>query len=175
MDNTPTNAYDYLGLERPSCGDFKDHYPNYENNTSGDVYDQVGGWLDAKHDGGDADYQNSCALRISLGLNGCGGDHRIPPGAPGQNRVPDGNQPNDRQIISARRMCEHLENEWGAPDFTSSQTSDREIESYRNCDCFCIVYCNEIHTGFIDETGKADSQPIGDVKMWKIPCGRSQN
>jgi hypothetical protein len=172
--NNPVNWWDYLGLTPPSCEDFKKHYPNYQDNQSGDVYDQVGGWLDHEHDSGNADYQNSCALRVSLGLNGCGGDHTIPSNAPGANRVPDGKTPKDRQIISARKMCQHLEQKWGPPNYTTAGTPQDQIDSYRNCDCFCIVYCNDTHTGFIDETGKADSNPIGEVKMWKLPCGRGQ-
>ena len=88
------------------------------------VFDSVGGYLDREHDNENEDYEDSCALRLSIGLNGCGEPFKIPPGAPGAGRVPNGKIGTDRVIISARKMCEHLEKEWGAPDY--------EVDPYVN-------------------------------------------
>jgi hypothetical protein len=201
--NGSTNAYDFLGLDnRPTCDEFKKVYMNYAQYESHDVFDEVGGWIDDKHDTGHKDWANSCALRLSMALNALEG-HKIPPGAPGANKGLEGaSEPNDYQIISARLMRDYLEGAWGAPDyeveakvvetpyidpFTNETVINREetipdgfykgIKSDLNCDCFCLVHASERHVGFIDTSGKVDGfEPMaGDdkkVKFWKLPCNK---
>ena len=71
----------------------------------------AGGWLNQKYLDGDAYYQNSCALRLSIALNGAG--HAIQAGAPGANLCEG-----SRYIIGAARMHDHISAEWGAADET---------------------------------------------------------
>lgn len=61
---------DVLGLcrcKRSSSQSFGSNYPNYESHKANDVWDAIGGSI-----GSDCQGQNSCAARVSYGLNQSG-------------------------------------------------------------------------------------------------------
>lgn len=57
---------------------------DYPTMTTDDVWNYIGGWLNDSHVSGDANYINSCALRLSIALSSYGIDLN---GAPGANNI----------------------------------------------------------------------------------------
>ena len=197
VDGNNFMAYiDVLGKARPCSQKFKSNYMGYEDiipfstcdaynsdpyylpdqaqNPKGgyrnhDVYDEVGGGLDKSHDSGDRDYQDSCALRVSLALNGCGEPHRIPTGD--GEPVPDGKHPKDNQIVNAKAMCAYLRKKWGPPDYTVSSVRELYLILNKNtCECFSVVFCNSHHVGHADASMVDYAGPGKNSSVWKLPC-----
>ena len=109
--------------ERPCASEFVDSYLEYQISrdntpvgyTTPEVWQIVGGSLLQNHLNAPY-YYNSCALRVSCGLNGSG--YIIPSISRVSNRVWGGANNGLRFIISARNLRTHLNNNWGAPDST---------------------------------------------------------
>ena len=192
VENDALNLVDVLGLARPSCEDFERNYPKSRRETGGiparQVYDDVGGWLDKQNDDPlnkiNGLYQDSCALRASIALNGCGGPYRIPASRgpdDGINRVPDGRNPRDNVIISAEKMCAYLEKQFGKPDYKGdADFIQQQANSDKACGCYCFVSCSDRHIAFTGSGGIPDSTPMngksdGIAKGWKLPCKNHGN
>ena len=190
--NNPLNWLDILGLAKPSCEDYEKNYPNSQRWNGGvparQIYDDVGGWLDRMNDDPNNkatnDYQDSCALRTSMALNGCGGPHKIPASRgpdDGINKVPDGKKPKDNVIISAEKMCSYLEKQFGKPDYEGdADFIQQQADSDKACGCFCFVSCSDQHVAFTGSGGRPDSTPMNNkngagAKGWKLPCKNSAN
>jgi len=105
---------DPLGLE-PYSQDFWNAYLNYDKYRTQDVWNTVGGSLGTTYMG-----ENSCATRVSYGLNY--GGEPIPAGVDGGNRNYGGD--NLRYILSARELRKYLNKEWGSPTTTLNSYSD---------------------------------------------------
>jgi RHS repeat-associated protein len=189
--NDPLNWIDVLGMSKPSCEEFEKYYPKFIYKNGGvstdRVYDDVGGWVDGAHDNSinkaRGAYQDSCALRASIALNGCGGPHKIPTSGgrgDGINRVPDGKKPKDNVILSAERMCAYLEKQFGKPDYEGDAGFiQMQANSDKACGCFCFVSCSDAHVAFTGIRGEPDSIPTngknGKAKGWKLPCKNHGN
>ena len=117
FDRYPRFTNDYHGL-------------SYESNRKPDrpnqVYAEAGGDLRRKHNSGDTDFYDSCALRLSIALNYI---DPIPASVPGlklrslttQLWKKEGVGSVDASfILSARDMDTYLTHQWGAPDMTVS-------------------------------------------------------
>lgn len=103
------------GLE-PNSKDFVDAYLDYDRYDYQDVWQIIDGNLGSTY----KDEPNSCAARISCGLNY--GGEPIPAGVPGGNRNYGGD--NQRYIVSAQQLRNYLEDRWGAPDAKLRNQSD---------------------------------------------------
>jgi hypothetical protein len=114
----PVNYVDPLGLcscGLPNASTFMSNYPDYNNYTGSGVWSLIGGSLQANY-GADSPggVQNSCAARVSYGLNASG--KPIPAGTPGANR--NWGVDNNRYIISAQQMNNYLSGAYGPPSQT---------------------------------------------------------
>ncbi|KZN33584.1 T6SS effector amidase Tae4 family protein [Pseudoalteromonas luteoviolacea] len=99
--------------KRPNSEDFWEEYLNYDEYDTASVWETVGGSLGK----GYGPYSNSCATRVSHGINYSG--EPIPRGAPGANLNYGGDNGGLRYILSARQLKVHLTNIWGAPDISN--------------------------------------------------------
>ena len=175
------NFVDILGLKRPCMEEFKRNYLPYKANSENgkksthDVYDEAGGDLNGDHDKeielgipvNQREWHDSCALRLSLALNACGGENRIP----SDKGYPNRGGRNPKEFKSAKSMCAYLKEAWGAPDYRKLGTSsEQSLKSEAACSCFAIVWCNNKHVGYFDAENGFDSEPIGQVVGWKLPC-----
>lgn len=115
VGNMPTMYFDPFGLE-PYAQDFWDNYLDYDNYGATDAWNKIGGNLNKTY----GPYSNSCAARVSYGLNY--GGEPIPANVPGGNRNYGGD--NKRYIVSARQLRSYLKNRWGDPDKALSTRAD---------------------------------------------------
>lgn len=124
VEANPTSAFDPFGLcscGLPNSSAFMSNYPDYNTYTGGDVWRLIGGTLEASYGANSSGgVQNSCAARVSYGLNASG--KPIPPGAPGANR--NWNANNHRYIISARQMTSYLNGTYGPPSQTLASSAE---------------------------------------------------
>lgn len=122
VNNNPISLVDPSGLcscGLPSGSDFWSRYPNYNDYSGSDVWNLIGGSLNDKYGANSpGGLQNSCAVRVSYGLNRSG--RPIPRGAPGANRNYGGD--NARYILSARELNSYLRSAYGAPSRTLMST-----------------------------------------------------
>jgi len=94
---------DVLGLcrcKRPSSQSFWSNYPNYASHQTNDVWNAIGGSIGSDYQG-----ENSCAARVSYGLNKSGAS--IPSNRKYQTNKNSGGT-DGRYIISAAKMREYL-------------------------------------------------------------------
>jgi RHS repeat-associated protein len=114
----PTSQLDYLGLAKLDADGGASLWLNYYRygtvqsggKTTLQAWERAGDWLLANHLTGDDEWENSCAIRLSIGLNGSG------------NAIPSGPTSNlslgERYIITAAAMNTYISNAWGASDRT---------------------------------------------------------
>lgn len=115
VGGTPLGFIDPFGLcscNLPDASNFVRNYPDYDTYTGSGVWSLIGGSLDANYGAiSPGGVQNSCAARVSYGLNASGS--AIPAGTPGANRNWNGD--NNRYIISAQQLNNYLHSEHGPP------------------------------------------------------------
>ncbi|MBV6501928.1 MAG: hypothetical protein CJBNEKGG_04487 [Prosthecobacter sp.] len=159
--NDPINQIDLLGEKPPTADAFWAAYPNYNSTSTDQAWAAAGGWLNDEHVKGDTAYYNSCALRVSIGLNGSGA--AIGAGAPGANKC------NGKYyIISARQMNAHLNRQWGAPDYRMPPKTLADIRSYL-CPGMIAVASFDGHIGVITESYNDPHTPyIGTGDVWLL-------
>jgi hypothetical protein len=121
----PTKEVDPLGLcvcDLPDSAAFMNQYLRYDKFDGENVWEEIGGSLNEGY-GKDSPggTQNSCAARISHGLNKSGAP--IPPGAPGANKNFGGPNNGKRYVISARQMNAYLRKRYGNPSQTLTNSS----------------------------------------------------
>ena len=123
VGGNPVAWVDPMGLcscGLPSAATFMSNYPDYNSYTGSGVWSLIGGSLEANYGANSpGGTQNSCAARVSYGLNASG--KPIPAGAPGANRNWGGD--NNRYIISAQQMNNYLSGAYGPPSQTISNAS----------------------------------------------------
>jgi RHS repeat-associated protein len=121
----PTSQLDFMGLAKLNADGGAAFWGSYYRYGDGgksqlEAWERAGDWLLANHlsdvETGKNDWINSCALRLSIGLNGSG------------NNIAAG--PNtylcldERYIISAKAMNTYITNDWGASDRTVDTAAD---------------------------------------------------
>ena len=119
---------DVLGLcrcKRPSSQSFWSNYPNYTSHQTNDVWNAIGGSIGSDYQG-----ENSCAARVSYGLNKSGAS--IPSNRKYQTNKNSGGT-DGRYIISAAKMREYLKKTWGHnPKDTITPGKDNDLAELRN-------------------------------------------
>jgi RHS repeat-associated protein len=178
VGNDAVNRWDLLG-NRPCLERFLENYIAYNCGKDGTsaTFDRVGGWLDRAYDNGDPNYQNSCALRVSVALNLAGEEFEIEKGS-GTTRIPDGNFPQHNQIISAKVMLDYLRSKFGNPDYKwwGQNAENAEMISDAACGGFGVVYCSTQHCGVMSGSGFDSGTLSGrdGIFGWKLRfCGNS--
>lgn len=113
--------------------------------TTDNVWNYIGGWLNDSHVSGDANYINSCALRLSIALSSYGIDLN---GAPGANNI--GAKGNSQAlggkkhvIISAAQMAVYLRILLGAPDYPDDGENGYNTPQAGDI----IVFGDSLHVG----------------------------
>ena len=167
----PTVYTDPLGLctcGLPSASRFMQIYPDYDNFRGDEAWELIGGQLNdnygAMSKGG---LQNSCAARVSYGLNYSGSD--IPAGTPGASRNWNGDD--KRYIISARKMNEHLSASYGAPTQTLTRADQvQQLQGSLGAGGAAIV-SSEGHVAIVtpDYADPFVGSYLGEV--WVMPGG----
>ena len=156
----PTMYFDPFGLE-PYAQDFWDNYLNYDSYGPADTWSKIGGNLNKTY----GPYSNSCAARVSYGLNY--GGEPIPAGVPGGNRNYGGD--NKRYIISARQLRSYLTDRWGEPDAALSTAADLTalIDSLEPNQVAVVV--SQGHASVVSKSYKDNyiDYFLGDA--WKLP------
>ena len=110
--------------ERPKSTEFWDAYLNYDKYQQKDIWKTIGGSIGETYGPKD---ENSCAARVSYGLNYGGApvqkfdaasvnlkDHTYE-GKPGDSK---------RYIVSAMQMAAYLKKQWGKPDHQLTNSSE---------------------------------------------------
>ena len=119
---------DVLGLcrcKRPSSQSFWSNYPNYTSHETSDVWNAIGGSIGSNYQG-----ENSCAARVSYGLNKSGAS--IPSNRKYQTNKNSGGT-DGRYIISAAKMRKYLKETWGHnPKDTIKPGKDNDLAELRN-------------------------------------------
>lgn len=155
----------------PHSQKFQDAYLDYNNYSAYDVWKLIGGGLhDSYGDHGTIeDVANTCATRISRGLNYSGA--KIPKGSIGANRNYDGKTPGDHlyYIIQARKLRRYLRKAWGAPNQTL--THPKQIQMLKDTlheNQYAIIVSNT-HAGAVSPTYEDNyvRYYLGD--MWILP------
>ncbi|MES2996358.1 MAG: RHS repeat-associated core domain-containing protein [Verrucomicrobiota bacterium] len=147
VKNNPINFFDVLGLlSREEAEKLLKEYNvvDYKTKTSSEVFAFIGGWLKEKHDSGDLEYANSCAIRLSVAWSRFGKDLN---GQSGANFIgSDGNSANlggkKHVIISAHKMAGYLKNVLGAPDY---QTEEEYRKNGKPGDI--LIWGDALHVG----------------------------
>ena len=104
----------------PYADEFKKYYLFYDRYTGAQSWEKIGGNINKEYGiNGPNGTQNSCAARVSYGLNYAG--KPIKSNAPGSNKNFSDNK---RYIISALKMNQYLKQIAGKPDFTLTNTAD---------------------------------------------------
>jgi RHS repeat-associated protein len=165
------------GTKRPSSKDFWAAYPNYDLYKQQDVWKKVGGNIGASYGPATPDMpdgQNSCATRMSYGLNYGGAP--IPAGTRGASRnFPDksyaGKKGDDkRYIVSAANMNAYLTKIWGAPD--NAPKTEAELSAIIKAlkDGQCAIFACKDHTGVL-KGGYQDPYVFGElpINVWILP------
>lgn len=171
VGGNPVSRFDPFGLcscGMPSATAFMSNYPDYNSYTGSGVWSLIGGSLDAKY-GADSPrgVQNSCAARVSYGLNE--GGKPIPAGAPGANRNWGGD--NNRYIISADQMNKYLNGAYGAPSQTLT-TAEQLTQLRRGLgEGGAAIVSSGGHAAVVtsDYADPYVSEYLGDV--WVLPGG----
>ena len=159
VGGNPVNLYDLLGL-RPPTKTFWPAYPNY-GQGAGDVWKAIGGWLNDTY--GPA--SNSCAARVSKGLNEGGEPIKSVPGVD-----VDKNTDGNRYIISARQLRKYLKGQWGAPDATVNTAAELEAFKKKLGAGQSAVACSEGHAGVIKDGYNDPYHPYGETDLWILPA-----
>ena len=165
MDNyTPT-------LKAPTSAAFKAAYLDYNNYSALDVWGIIGGGLNDSYGehGSIDDIANSCATRLSRGLNYAGTP--IPKGSIGANKNYDGRTSGDGlyYIIQARKLRKYLHQAWGSPNQTLTHASQiDEIQNNLKAGQYAIIV-SEGHAGAVSATYSDNyiRAYLGD--MWILP------
>ena len=152
----------------PNASSFVNQYPNYSEYTGAGVWSLIGGSLDSNYGADSPDgVQNSCAARVSYGLNNSGDP--IPAGTPGGNKNWNGD--GNRYIISAKEMNSYLRSRYGSPSQTLGASS--ELESLRQGlgSGGAALISSTGHVGVITNSYSDPyvSSYLGDV--WVMPGG----
>uniref|UniRef100_UPI00196A63D1 T6SS effector amidase Tae4 family protein n=1 Tax=Pseudidiomarina mangrovi TaxID=2487133 RepID=UPI00196A63D1 len=100
----------------PNSQDFMQNYPNYGDYLSEHVWEKIGGSLNDKYGKTPTrEAQNSCAARVSHGLNGSGATI---PNSPKHQTNKNWNGNNQRYILDATMMNKYLRDTYGPPSQT---------------------------------------------------------
>jgi RHS repeat-associated protein len=166
VDNNPVNLLDLNG--KCSCGlpdsvNFILNYPNYEDYSGPEVWEEIGGSLEKRYGG-----ENSCAARVSRTLNYVDlGDYEIPPGTPGGNRNWDGDD--KRYVISAEKMNEYLKDRFGPPSETLRSQGDLELLKIKLGHSGTAIVSSKGHVAVVtqDKEDPYVSSYLGEV--WVLP------
>lgn len=150
----------------PDAESFFDAYPNYNDFEGADVWELVDGWLNDVYGPDSPDgAQNSCATRVSYGLNGSG----APIGPGDATNLNDG----DRYIISARELNKYLRATYGPPSQSLAGNGVRALQGSLGEGGGAIVSSTG-HVGVV--TGTYNDNYVrsfgGDV--WVMPGGACQ-
>jgi hypothetical protein len=167
----PVMFTDPLGLcacGLPSSSNFMSNYPDYSYSGK-DVWKLIGGSLNDNYgENSPGGTQNSCAARVSHGLNESGA--KIPNSPQHQtNKNWGGN--NNRYIISASHMNSYLRSAYGAPSQTL--TSSSQLSSLRSglASGQSAIVSSNWHVAVVTSTyaDSSVSSSLGDV--WILPTG----
>ncbi len=149
----------------PYADEFKKHYLFYDSYTGAQAWKKIGGNIDEEYGtNGPNGTQNSCAARVSYGLNYSG--KLIKSNSPGANR---NFLDSKRYIISARKMREYLRQIAGKPNFTLTSVDDFDkLKSALTHDDVFIMVATE-HATVVTMNYQDDyaRSYLGDV--WLLP------
>ncbi|WP_277948949.1 T6SS effector amidase Tae4 family protein, partial [Pseudoalteromonas piscicida] len=157
--NQETSNYKNVTAQRPYSEDFWEEYLNYDDYDTAAAWETVGGSLDD----GYGPYSNSCATRVSHGLNQSGAP--IPRGAPGANLNFGGDNGGLRYILSARQLEVYLADAWGTPDF--SNVTVEQLSSLRTS-----MAPNQVAIGVSPDHATVLTNSYSD-KYWGLASGGS--
>lgn len=176
--NENTNSHSVLLIRNyrpapnaPKSDKFKAAYLDYTNYTASDVWKLIGGGLnDSYGDHGTIDdIANSCATRVSRGLNYSGA--KIPKGSIGANRNYDGSTPGDNlyYIIQARKLRKYLTQTWGTPNQTLTHANQIQILKNNLQENQYAVIVSDGHAGAVSPHYEDNyiRHYLGD--MWILP------
>ena len=157
----PIIAVDEEGL-RPKSNMFWTMYLNYDMFSGSDVWEIVGGNIGGTY----GPNSNSCATRVSFGLNYSGDPI---PSTSGSNKNYNGDF--KRYIISARMMKKYLRNYWGRPDKVLRQYTDVEKLQKSLTEGQVAVVASTGHASVVTHsyTDPYVTHYLGDV--WLLPKG----
>ena len=164
---------DVLGLcrcKRPSSQSFWSNYPNYASHQTNDVWNAIGGSIGSDYQG-----ENSCAARVSYGLNKSGAS--IPSNRKYQTNKNSGGT-DGRYIISAAKMREYLKKTWGHnPKDTITPGKDNDLAELRNKlqPGQVAIVASDRHVAVVTDRNSKYSDPYvsrfgGDY--WILPMGK---
>ena len=164
---------DVLGLcrcKRPSSQSFWSNYPNYASYQTNDVWNAIGGSIGSDYQG-----ENSCASRVSYGLNKSGAS--IPSNRKYQTNKNSGGT-DGRYIISAAKMREYLKKTWGHnPKDTITPGKDNDLAELRNKlqPGQVAIVASDRHVAVVTDRNSKYSDPYvsrfgGDY--WILPMGK---
>jgi RHS repeat-associated protein len=156
----PTSEVDICGL-RASAAALWSAYPNYSTTSTADVWAMAGGWLQQNFLAGDHNYYNSCALRLSIALNGSG--NAIPKGTKGASICES-----NRYIISASSMLDYVSAEWGAADEKLSEGGLADLKGKLDNGKIAVVI-NGGHVGIVTKDYADQYTPYaysGAMSVW---------
>lgn len=149
----------------PYADEFKKHYLFYDSYTGAQAWEKIGGNINDEYGPNSPNgTQNSCAARVSYGLNYSG--KLITSNSPGANR---NYVDNKRYIISARKMKEHLKQVVGKPDFTLTNKEDfNKLKSaLTHDDVFIMVATGHATVVTMNYQDIYATDYLGDV--WLLP------
>jgi hypothetical protein len=126
-------------MSRPMSSNFWSAYLNYDSYTQDQVWDKIGGSIGELY--GPAN-ENSCAARVSYGLNYGGAP--LGPFDQASVNLPDhvyNGKAGDgkRYIVSAKKMAEYLKAQWGNPDF-NVRTATELVQVIGNLGSKCAIF-----------------------------------
>jgi uncharacterized protein RhaS with RHS repeats len=179
VGNDGLNKFDYLGwivpeIERPCLPSIAQNYPGYDDFEGSQVYKKCGGDVWSIHEKDPVTYQNSCALRICMGLNGT--DFRIDGNGNRYIKGADGK----KHLLGAEELRKYIEGKWGKPDLKkvwwpegTSHDWTKEVAGK----CAIVFYVNDKwnawHVGLIKD-GKPFKDRYGSTSgtamVWFVPC-----
>lgn len=144
---------------RPSASSFWGKYPRYPNPSYIMVWrDFIKGWIGEDY----LNDPNSCAARISYGLNYGGHLIKVHPAANvnvNGNLVPPWHGDGLRYIISAQSLREYLRREWKEPDYTlPGETVETLKEKLKDCPNGLFIVGSATHIGVV-KRGYNDPYP----------------
>ena len=155
----------------PNSHKFKAAYLDYNNYSASNVWNLIGGGLnDSYGDHGTIDdIANSCAARVSRGLNYSSA--KIPKGSIGANRNYDGRTPGDNlyYIIQARKLRKYLKQSWGTPNQTLTHVDQIQVLKDNLQENQYAVIVSDGHAGAVSPHYEDNyiRHYLGD--MWILP------
>ena len=144
------NGFDFVDVNglRPNPRDFWSEYPDYQHYpTPASAYFLAGGWLYQQHINQNPSYDESCALRVSVGLNESGNPV---PHIPKVSNLVLGK----RYILGASQIKDYFKSIWGDPDYTLFQDLSHDELRAILCPNQLAVGASNGHAGVVAAEGQ---------------------